>query len=128
MIAFSPAFINPALVSKITVQKKEKKMLKIIVLYPQPSDTAKFEKDYEAHLRLLHEKTGIPINVKPYKITKMLPTPAGLPQFYKMFSMPFSSLEELQATMSTQAMQDVAKDAQRISTGGLPVTMVGDED
>jgi hypothetical protein len=43
---------------------------------------------------------GIPKNVKPYKVTKMLPTPTGL----------------------------VVKDAQRISTGGSPVMMVGNED
>lgn len=103
-------------------------MLQLIVLYPQPSDVDKFEKDYQDHLRLLHEKTGIPDNIKPYKITKMLPTRTGVAAFYQQFSMPFNSLEELQAAMSSAGMQAVGADAQRISTGGLPVIMMGNED
>lgn len=102
-------------------------MLKLIVLYPQPSEIEQFEKDYQAHLRLLHEKTGIPGDVKPYTVTKMLPTPTGLPQFYQMFSMPFNSPEELQAAMASQGMQEVGADANRISTGGLPIIMIGNE-
>ena len=103
-------------------------MLKLIVLYPQPSDVEKFEKDYKAHLRLLHEKTGIPDNVKPYKVIKMLSTPKGVPHFYQMFSMPFNSPEELQVAMSSQGMQEVSTEAQRISTGGSPIIMIGNED
>ena len=103
-------------------------MVKLIVLYPQPSDVEKFEKEYIAHLRLFHEKAGIPDNVKPYMVTKMLPTPTGIPQFYKMFSMPYNSPEELQAAMSSQGMQEVGADAQRISTGGAPIIMIGNED
>lgn len=103
-------------------------MLKLIVLYPHPSDVEKFEKDYKAHLQLTHEKLGIPNNVKPYKVTKMLSMPTGLPQFYQMFSMPFNSPEDLQAAMGSQGMQEVAADAQRISTGGPLVVMIGNED
>jgi uncharacterized protein (TIGR02118 family) len=80
-------------------------MLKLFVLYPQPVDTEKFDKDYHAHMRLFHQKMGVPGNVKPYKITKMLPAPTGLPQFYQMFSMPFNSPEELQGAMSSTEMQ-----------------------
>jgi uncharacterized protein (TIGR02118 family) len=103
-------------------------MLKLIVLYPQPADVGKFDEDHKAHVRLFHEKTGIPANVKPYKITKMQSSPNGLPAFYRMFSMPFNSPEELQATMDSAAMQEIAADAQRISTGGPLVVMIGDEE
>ena len=34
-------------------------MLKLIVLYPQPTDLKQFEADYAKHVVLLHEKTGI---------------------------------------------------------------------
>jgi len=88
----------------------------------------KLYKDYQAHIHLFHQKMGVPDNVKPYKITKMLPTPTGLPQFYLMFSMPFNSPEELQAAMSSPEMQEVATDAQRISTGGPLVILIGNED
>ena len=103
-------------------------MLKLIVLYPQPADIKKFEKDYQDHLLLFHEKTGIPKDVKPYKVTKMLPTPDETPQFYQMFSMYFNSTEELQAAMSSPGMQEIGADAARISTGGMPVMMIGNED
>ena len=42
----------------------------LTVLYPQPLNQEKFESDYNAHLKLLHEKTGIPTDVKQYSITR----------------------------------------------------------
>ena len=103
-------------------------MVKLIVLYPLPSDIEKFENDYRAHLQLTHEKTGIPVDVKPYTVTKLSPVQEGAPYFYKMFALPFASLEELQAVLATPAMQAVGADAHRISTGGPPVIMIGSED
>ena len=38
--------------------------MKVTVLYPQPLNQEKFESDYNAHLKLLHEKTGIPTECK----------------------------------------------------------------
>jgi uncharacterized protein (TIGR02118 family) len=102
-------------------------MLKLIVLYPQPTDFQQFEANYVKHLALLHEKAGIPADVKPYTITKMLPTPEGVPPFYQMFSMPFESPEALQAAMASAGMQEVGADAARISTGGAPVILIGNE-
>jgi uncharacterized protein (TIGR02118 family) len=102
-------------------------MLKLLVLYPQPTDVQQFEIDYVNHLDLLHEKAGIPADVKPYTVTKMLPTPEGTPPFYQLFSLPFESLEALQAAMSSEAMQEVGADAARISTGGAPVILIGNE-
>src|SRR5258705_12892250 len=103
-------------------------MLKAIVLYPQPTDVEKFEADYADHLALLHQKTGIPTDVKPYTVTKFLPSPQGTPPYYKMFTMPFDSPEELQATMSSAAMQEVAADANRISTGGAITVLIASEE
>jgi uncharacterized protein (TIGR02118 family) len=102
-------------------------MLQLIVLYPQPTDVQQFEADYANHLALLHEKTGIPTTVKPYTVTKFLPSPQGPPPFFKMFTMPFESSEALQATMSSAGMQEVAADANRISTGGAPTILIGSE-
>jgi hypothetical protein len=71
------------------------------------------------------KKTGLPTNAKPYTVTKFLPTPEGNPAFYQLFSMPFDSPETLQAAMSSAGMQEVAKDANRISTGGAPTILIG---
>lgn len=102
-------------------------MIKLQVLYPQPVDATQFEADYAAHIKLLHEKTGIPLSEKPYTITKFLPSPEGPAPYYHMFSLPFESAEALQTTMASKGMQEVAADAYRISSGGAPVILVGDE-
>ena len=103
-------------------------MLQLMVLYPQPPNVQEFEAAYANHLLLLHEKTGIPTTVKPYTVTTFLPAPDGTPaSFFKMFTMPFESPEALQAAMSSEGMQEVGADATRISTGGAPVILIGDE-
>jgi len=99
--------------------------LQLMVLYPQPADVQQFEADYIKHTALLHEKMGIPTSVKPYSITKFLPMPTGAPAYYHMFSMPFESAEALEAAMSSAGMQEVAADANRISTGGAITVLIG---
>lgn len=102
-------------------------MLQLMVLYPHPADEQQFETAYTKHLALFHEKTGIPATEKPYTLTKFLPGPMGSSPFYRMFSMPFESAEALQAALSSAGMQEVAADANLISTGGTPVILVGTE-
>ncbi len=102
-------------------------MTNLIVLYPQPTDEKKFEADYSRHVALLHEKTGIPKDERPYSITSFLPGPGGNPPYYKMFMMPFESPAALNEAMSSPGMQEVAADANRISSGGAPVILVGDK-
>jgi uncharacterized protein (TIGR02118 family) len=98
----------------------------LFVLYPQPEDVEKFESDYEKHMVLLHEKTGIPKDQKPYTITRFQSGPGGNPPYFQMFSMCFDSAQALQDTMSSTGMQEVAADAHRISSGGAPVILIGD--
>ena len=98
---------------------------KMIVLYPQPTDIARFDRDYREHLRLLHRKMGIPEGVRPYAVTRFLDTPMGKPGFCQMFSMAFSSPEALAEAMKSLQMQELAADAARISSGGQPVMLVG---
>ncbi len=101
-------------------------MPQLVVLYPNPTDAVQFEADYVVHTALLHEKTGIPTDVKPYTTTKFFPNPDGSPPaFYRMFLMPFDSMEALQGALASPGMQEVAADAFRISSGGVPVILVG---
>ncbi len=100
-------------------------MLQLMVLYPQPTNLVQFETAYTSHLALLHDKTGIPAGEKPYTVTKFLPTPEGAAPYHLMFTMPFESKEALEATMASPGMQEVAADANRISTGGAPVVLIG---
>lgn len=101
--------------------------VKLMVLYPHPTDTAQFDNDYSDHLRLFHQKTNIPEESRPYTVTRFLRTPEGPASFYLLFTMPFPSAEALQKAMSSPEMQEVAADAGRISSGGAPVILVGSE-
>ncbi|GAB2677144.1 EthD family reductase [Aliiglaciecola sp. 3_MG-2023] len=101
--------------------------VKLVVLYPQPTDAAQFDTDYLAHLSMLHEKMNIPLEHKPYTVTKFVSPPDIPAPYYQMFSMPFPSAEELQQTMGSVEMQEVAGDAVRISSGGAPVILVGND-
>ena len=100
--------------------------MKVTVLYPQPLNQEKFESDYNDHLKLLHDKTGIPSSEKPYSVTRFLHGPEGKPPFHLMFIMPFESQEQLERIMSSNGMQEVAADATRISTGGAPTILIGE--
>ena len=99
--------------------------MNLMVLYPQPTDVEKFESDYAEHVALLHEKMGIPMEVKPYTVTKFVGSPDGKPAFYQMFSMPFDSAEALESALASEAMQEVAMDANRISSGGPITVLIG---
>ena len=99
--------------------------MKLTVVYPQPLNQEKFESDYNDHLKLLHDKTGIPSSEKPYSVTRFLHGPEGKPPFHLMFIMPFESQEQLERIMSSNGMQEVAADATRISTGGAPTILIG---
>ena len=88
-----------------------------MILDPQPADVQQFESDYAKHLELFHEKRGIPANVKPYTITKFLPTPEGLPPYSHMFSMPFESPEALKVALTSPSIPELGADCIRISTG-----------
>ncbi len=102
--------------------------VKLFVLYPYPTDTDQFDRDYQEHLKLLRKKMQIPEHVQPYAMTRFVETPQGRPIYYQMFTMPFPSAQALQQAMSTQEMQVVAGDAVRISSGGDPVILVGVEE
>ena len=102
--------------------------VKLMVLYPQPTDSKQFEIDYHAHLNLFHQKMNIPTDQHPYTVTKMITTPAGPSPYYQMFSFSFPSAAALEQTLATAEMQEIAADANRISTGGAPVMLIGSEE
>lgn len=101
--------------------------VKLVVLYPYPADAAQFDRDYAAHLQLLHTQMQIPPQARPYSLTRFVDLPSGRPPYYQMFSLPFPSAAALQQAMGSTEMQAVAADAARISSGGPPLVLVGAE-
>lgn len=96
-------------------------MINLIVRYPQPTDEKKFDADYNKHLELLHEKNGLPKDLNPDTYTTFLSGLGGDPANYQLFTMPFDAPEALGKTMSIPAMQEVAAEANKISSGGQPM-------
>lgn len=99
--------------------------IRLIVLYPHPTDVEQFSKDYQQHLALFHQNMQIPLSEKPYSLLRFVETPLGKPAYHQMFSIPFPTEQALQKAMLSPQMQLIAADAVRISTGGAPVVMVG---
>ena len=109
-------------------QQIGKKMFKFQVLYPQPSDPAQFDLDYAQHLQLLDSLMGYPDESKPYTVTKFDQEVFGsTPPFYQLFTLSFESREALEATIGSKEMEEAGADAARISSGGAPVVLIGQD-
>ena len=102
------------------------KSVKLIVAYPQPQDASAFEKIYQQqHVPMaianLHGKTKM-------VATKILQSPQGEPQFYRVAEVHFPSMEALQHCAESAGGKETLAHAEKISTGGPPVIMIAEED
>lgn len=94
---------------------------KLVVLYPQPTDTAAFDKAYaEEHIPLMQEK------MKGMKaaVTKI----QGPAPYYLMAEVWAPSVDAIKAFLGSPDGQEVAGHAMKISTGGPFVAMFTEED
>lgn len=94
---------------------------KLVVLYPQPTDTDAFDKAYaEEHIPLMQEK------MKGMKaaVTKI----AAPAPFYLMAEIWAPSIDAIKAFLGSPDGQEVAGHATKISTGGPFVAMFTEED
>jgi uncharacterized protein (TIGR02118 family) len=102
------------------------KSVKLIVAYPQPKDASAFEKIYQQeHVPMaianLHAKTKM-------VTTKILQSPQGEPQFYRIAEVNFPSMEVLQQCAASAGGKETLAHAAKISSGGPPVIMIAEED
>jgi uncharacterized protein (TIGR02118 family) len=102
------------------------KSVKLIVAYPQPKDASAFEKIYQQeHVPLaianLHGKTKM-------VATKILQSPQGQPQFYRVAEVHFPTIEALQQCAQSAGGKETLAHAAKISSGGPPVIMIAEED
>jgi uncharacterized protein (TIGR02118 family) len=99
---------------------------KLIVAYPQPRDVDAFEAVYlKEHVPMaianLEGKTKI-------VATRVLQSPQGKPQFYRIVEVHFPSMEALQRCAESAGGKATLAHAAKISSGGPPVIMVAQED
>ena len=109
------------------LRKKEIAMagVKLVVIYPQPTDVEQFEKLYtEEHIPMAIEKLA---GKTKLVATKVMDAPRGTPAFYRIAEIHFPSLEALNACTASQAGQETIAHAESISTGGEPIFLVAEE-
>ena len=96
-------------------------MIKVTVIYGQPSDPDAFE-DYYANKHIPLANT-MPF-VERLETTRFLPGPDGSqPPYYRMAELYFKSMEDLQANMASPEGQATASDLPNFSTGGFTILM-----
>ncbi|HXG92506.1 MAG TPA: EthD family reductase [Blastocatellia bacterium] len=101
--------------------------VKILVIYPRPTDVDAFEKAYiEEHVPLAKAKIK---GVTKFVATRVIGAPDGsTPPFYRIAELHFASMDALQQSASSPETQEAVKHAFEISTGGSPVIMVAEEE
>jgi len=101
--------------------------IKVVVMYPRPTDIDAFERAYlEEHVPIAKEKIK---GVIKFVATKVVGTPDGrTPQFHRIAELYFPSLQALEDSVASPGTQEAVAHAFKISTGGSPVVMVGEQE
>jgi uncharacterized protein (TIGR02118 family) len=100
--------------------------VKIVVIYPRPTDVEAFEKIYQdEHVPMAGKKLA---GKTKFVATKIVGSPQGTPPFYRIAEIHFPSMQALQACVASQDAQETLAHARKISTGGPPIVMVAEEE
>jgi uncharacterized protein (TIGR02118 family) len=101
--------------------------VKLVVLYPTPTDAQAFDRAYaEEHAPMVNEK--VPNKIR-WTAAKVVGSPTGEPPpFHLVAELYFSSVEALEEALGTEGGQETAAHAFSISTGGPPVLLVAEEE
>jgi uncharacterized protein (TIGR02118 family) len=100
--------------------------IKVVVLYPYPKDQEAFEKAYTSEHIPLVAKSLTRLTKATY--SHVLMSPQGNSPFCRIAELHYASLEDLQADNSTPEAQALSAQAAAISTGGLPIALICDEE
>src|SRR5690349_17519605 len=97
--------------------------IKVVVMYPTPTDEAHFEKVYfQEHMPLAAAKIK---GMTRITTSKVLGTPDGSPPKYsRLAELYFPSMDALQASMASASTQEAVAHAVAISTGGPPMVLI----
>jgi uncharacterized protein (TIGR02118 family) len=99
---------------------------KLIVAYPQPTDTQVFEKAYqEEHVPLAIDKLR---GITKIVATRTLASPQGTPPYYRIAEVHFPSMQSLEECAASESGKETLANAMKISSGGPPVIMIAEEE
>jgi uncharacterized protein (TIGR02118 family) len=100
--------------------------VKLVVMYPRPTDIDAFEKLYQnEHIPMAVEKL---VGKTKVVATKVLDTPQGTPPFYRIAEVYFPSIEDLEACAASEGGKETLAHAVSISSGGSPIFLVAEEE
>jgi uncharacterized protein (TIGR02118 family) len=99
--------------------------VKLVVIYPRPKDVDAFEKIYQnEHVPLAVAKLSGKTKIVA---TKVLASPQGIPAFYRIAEIYFSSMQDLEACAASDGGKQALAHAVSISSGGPPIFLVAEE-
>jgi len=99
-----------------------------MVLYPAPRDKSKFEREYtQDHVPMVNPQNFQ--GIQKFVASRVVGTPDGsAPPFHTLAELYFPSMAALQAAVASPSAQRVVAHAVAISTGGLPIVLVAEEE
>ncbi|HEU4387463.1 MAG TPA: EthD family reductase [Blastocatellia bacterium] len=101
--------------------------VKIMVIYPYPTDVEAFERTYvEDHVPLAATKFK---GMTKFVASKVVGTPDGKkPPFYRIAELHFPSLAALKESAGSPGAQEAIAHAVKISSGGPPIALIAEEE
>jgi len=100
--------------------------VKVVVIYPRPKDEEAFEQAYKnEHMPMVETKLK---GMTRLVATKVLNSPQGKVTAYRIAEVYFSSLDDLNRILDSDAGKEVIAHAAQISTGGPPILLVCEEE
>lgn len=100
--------------------------VKVVIIYPRPQNEEAFEKAYlEEHVPLVENKLK---GLTRLVLTKVTGSPQGKVAAYRIAEAYFSSMDDLQKAVESDAGQEVIAHSQTISSGGPPLILICEEE
>lgn len=100
--------------------------VKVVVIYPRPTDESAFEREYrEVHMPMVESKLK---GMTRFVATRVLHSPQGKVAAYRIAEVHFSSMEDLTRSIESEDGQRVVEHATKMSTGGPPLMLVCEEE
>lgn len=103
--------------------------VKLVVLYPYPKDQEAFDRAYTTeHIPMVARVAKKLGRCTKAIYTRVLMSPQGASPFCRIAELHYPSLEALQADFSTPEAQELGAHAASISTGGIPISIVCEDE
>jgi uncharacterized protein (TIGR02118 family) len=100
--------------------------VKIVVIYPHPTDEKVFEREWtEKHQPLVEAKLK---GMTRFVATKVLGSPHGRVTAYRIAEAHFSNMNELNKCLESEGGKEVLAHAARMSSGGAPIILLCEEE